>query len=625
MSLPTKANVSRPESYGYHALIEYGNNDADSLYLPLAVAPNRPMTFQTVEPQLSPLNLSENPEDMRPESGKTFSRSSFIGGEGLDFAHQEDASKDRFWDSDGLDVAPDQAGSIDVVTLTHTMTLLRDGSSGGATGPMIVTPDNTMYAVVSNDKRVDKASNPVTGSPSWTVEDPQDGEGDQIVYDLANLGNDVYAAIATNGIHRRVSGTWSHWSDLNTSTAIPRVWAVKGRIVASTGAALYEAASGSGSTLLKTLPTGQTWKSVVDSGSAILAASSHGEITMFVDEDGSLVEAAVQVMPGESITSMASQFGLVFICTDGLGTSSNGPGRFYRGALSGLQIVNLQLIREFDYPLVPYAVVCSRDAAYFSTEQSGNHDIWRYDLSTGGLSRYLGNNADNEASSIVLIGDVLFTNNDDDGILREDSTYEDTGYVISPLADFYNAAVKTWMGGRLSCGSIPTDCSVELHYSTDPAAIEDPTHSSWTSIVTYDDGTSNAASDAEVALTGVESRWVALMAVLNGEGAGASTPELRGFSIRGVHQPTEEDYQIPVNISDQLESPGRRPLTVSGVGDTRYEALKALQGKSATVTLLRPDESVKGQIRFISTPIQDTSGYGSPTVYCNMLVRGQKQ
>ncbi len=102
MTLPTKVNVARPEASGYDALIEYGPTDAESLYLRLAVGPGRQMTFQTVEPESRTPNLSENPEDMRSESGQSFSRADFGGGEGLRRAHRrEGTARDftRFYDS----------------------------------------------------------------------------------------------------------------------------------------------------------------------------------------------------------------------------------------------------------------------------------------------------------------------------------------------------------------------------------------------------------------------------------------------------------------------------------------------------------------------------------------------
>lgn len=624
MSLPTKANTARPLAAGYGALIEYGSQNADSLYLPLAVSPDRPMMFQTVPPdQADQLNVTENPEDMRPESGKTFSRDDFTGGEGLDFAHQKDADPTRFWDSLDLDVSPGRAGTPKIVKLSHTVSLLRTTTppGNGDAGPLTVLEDinQTLLAKASNGARVDRAYQPSQTTPTFVAEDPHAGEGDQNVVDLAHLGDVGYAAITTNGIHTRTSGTWAHWSDLTPS----RIWGVKKRIIASTGASLYEAAAGAGSTLLKTLDAGVTWVDVCDAGAAILAAATDGSITMFVDQDGTLTEAGTQSLPGERITGIASQFGLVFITTVELPTGGFGPGRFYRGALSGLRIVELQAIREWS-DLTPYAPTASRDAVYLSTQRSSTGEIWRYELTTGGISRAFQFSCTETIERIAVVAGTVFCAADDEGLFREDTTYADTGYIISPLADFYNAAPKSWMGARLAVGSIPTDCSVELYYTTNPAAIEDPDHADWTLIITADDD-ANPPSDTETPIINIQSRWVALKAVLNGEGAGASTPELRAFSIRGVHQPSEEDYQIPVNISDRLEIPGRRPLVIEGIGDTRYEALKALQGVSATVTLLRPAESVKGQIRFISAPITDVSRKGSPTVYANMLVRGQKQ
>ncbi len=279
------------------------------------------------------------------------------------------------------------------------------------------------------------------------------------------------------------------------------------------------------------------------------------------------------------------------------------------------------------FQTAPTVLAKTRDSIWWAIQSgAATTDIWRYSLITGGIFRAL-EVADPWTLDILSIEDRLFvfagTTSTNGGVHREDTTYADTGYLISPLVDFYSAAAKTWVGARLHTGSLPTDTAVVLAYSTDPAAIDDPAHGSWVDAITADP--SDPGVSAETPITGTEARYIAVKLTLTPNDANTATPEVLALAVRGIHQPAEHDYALPVNISDRLEMPHRLPLTVPGVGDAVYEKLQTLLGTAVTVTLLRPDESVIGQLRKLTTPIQEIPERGSPTVYALLTVRGARQ
>lgn len=629
MSLPTKVNVSRPEAWGYDALIEYGPDDADSLYLRLAVGPGRQMTFQTVEAIDRAPDLSANPEDMRSESGRTFSRSSFTGGEGLDRAHRRDGlDRDfsRFWDSRNIDVTPARGDETEEVRLLHSTGSLRSADVGNSRMPL-VRLGTVLYGVISDDDRVDRTANPTAGVPTWTVEDPHVAEGVQDVLDLAGLGDELYAALGSQGIHKRDNaGTWTHWSDL---TNTQRVWGTKGRIVASTGAALHEARSGAGSVLLHTLASGEVWNDITDVGGAVLAAGSDGYIYAFVEQDADLVLKGQTQIEGEQPTALGFGQGFVFIGTAEPNTAGGSIGRIWRALFVGLRLRDAQVLRQWGDGATttdrsPQRIISTREAVWTTVIEDGSEThLWRYHITTGGLVRDLIFAASGLGQGLAVFDDRIFASVFGDALWRENTTYASTGYLIGPLADFFNAARKAWAGARLTTGTLPAATQVVLAYSTDPDALEDSAHTSWVDVIT---ATPAAPGDSsETAIVDVEARHIIGKLTLTPDGGGTVTPNVLAFAFRGLPLPTEDDYAIPVNISDRLELPHRKPLTVNGVGDAVYEQLQTIKGQAVTVTLLRPDEVVKGQFKSVSVPINELPERGSPTVYALVTIRGQRQ
>jgi hypothetical protein len=339
---------------------------------------------------------------------------------------------------------------------------------------------------------------------------------------------------------------------------------------------------------------------------------------------------------------LAHTQGLVFVGTDSDTKTTGGVGRFWRFVLIGGRLREGQLIRtwdEFAANPVPYALHATRDSVYTLVSDAvadNTSHVWRYDLVTGGMFREnkLGVNATIDAFASMwdvngglpgaFAGPRLFFTRTGAALYRNIVPKETSGFLISPLADFFNASNKTWLGARLATGAMPTDTQVVLAYSTDPAAIEDDGHASWVDVITADDA--DPGDSTEFPMTNVESRYVAAKLTLTpGAIDDTGTPRVRAFAFRGLPLDAETDYAIPVNISDRLELPHRKPLTVDGVGDAVYEQLQTIRGKSVTVTLLQPDEVVIGQIRSVSVPFEELPHRGSPSAYALVTIRGQKQ
>jgi hypothetical protein len=172
---------------------------------------------------------------------------------------------------------------------------------------------------------------------------------------------------------------------------------------------------------------------------------------------------------------------------------------------------------------------------------------------------------------------------------------------------------------------LATDTDVVLAYSILPAAITNSADSSWTDIISADHVTFGDLG--ETPITEARSRYIAAKLTLTPNGAATSTPTVLAFAFRGQPPVTEDDFQLPVNISNRLETPGQKPKTSNQKpGQLVYDKLKEIQGRNITLTLLGGwGETVIGQLVQVSAPIQGNPRVGEPHSYCLVTVRGQRQ
>ena len=610
--MPTAQSVERRQSHGLHCRIGH------DLYRLVELADAQPLV-RTAEMQPPRVDTGANPEDLRPEAGVFYSLSEFGGGEGQAHVHRPTSEPNRFWDSRGVDVAPPTPGR------PATFTLLRTPSSIVASTS--TTPRATYNATsifVTDGTSVQRVDDPLATTPPTTLEDPHAGETATDVLDITSLGSTVYVALGTNGIHRRVNGTWEHWSDLEAD----RIWAMKGRVVAAKGAELYEADAATNSSLIYTLAPSHTFEDVIDAGQFIMAGATNGTIYAFTADEGATITVATQspVSKFEGITVLGfHSSGLIFWGTDE--PTENGTiGRLYRGGVTEHGTVSFAtLIRQWgDYTTTAdrslHAIASFRESMYTATdEETHNTHLWRYDLETAGRVRHLDTGGNGTVHSIIPIGDRLFFTRDDTGLLREGvSDYTPSGYIITSLADHFTASDKNWASVNLDVEAL-NGGFVELWYTTNPDAILDSDHSSWIRAKRVESET----DDFEAPISAV-SRYIALKVVLYAGFSNTATPSVRSAFSRSFPGPADIVMQLPINTSDQIEAPGKRRLRARGLGYNNYNRLKSIEGTNQEVVLYSPPETVYGVIEHVATPVMALTSRGSRTLVSMVQVRGRR-
>ena len=442
---------------------------------------------------------------------------------------------------------------------------------------------------------------------------------------LGVLGDELYAGVGTGIEKRSNAGSWTTWSNVDNDG----IWAAKGRILAANGNLLYEADAADASVLIHTLPSGATWTDVIDGGSAILAAATDGTIYAFIEEEGNLVLKGETDMVREIPYSLGYLQGIVLIGT-GQATSAGGTiGRLWRAQLVGVRLQAGQVIRTWGdgtetADRSPKKIHTTRDEGFVGILEEGGAEthIWKYLAETDGITRDLIIQGSGVVKGITSVDQRIFASVSGDGLAREELTYEVNGYLISPRADFYSAAVKNWVGARLDAEACVTQEAIDLYYSNDPEALTDPYHASWVKAIGVS-GAGTTQEDEEQPLTGAEGRYLLSKIVLTASTDQTTTPTVYSFSFRVFTTSRDETIQIPVNVSDQIEIPHRKRLLVRGQGDAVWQKLREVQGQDVRLSVLRPTPlEVRGVLKSVSTPIPWISERGSTTMYCLLTVEG---
>ena len=204
-------------------------------------------------------------------------------------------------------------------------------------------------------------------------------------------------------------------------------------------------------------------------------------------------------------------------------------------------------------------------------------------------------------------------------VYKETSTYESEGYLILSAADFFTAESKQFVGAEISTNNLPTNTQVDLLYSTKFEDLDNPEAVTFTTAIEQISG----IGDVEKQIAEV-SRYIIGKVVLKSTD-GVSTPKVKSVQFRALARPELVVAQIPINISDRVERPGRKPIKVKGLGDTLYNALRSKEGTSVTLEIFQPEEIIRGVVEQISYPIQSNDVVGSDTHYAIITVRGTRQ
>jgi len=626
----TTINTSNPKRYGYDVRI-------DEILLRAAVGPGREMQIQSSDVQEGQINVKQNPEDFTSNLGRIYSRNNFTGGQGLDTAHRANGSpKDttRFFDSKGIDVFHGDDETSYHVHLLHTME--SKGLTFTGTEQYVVrTTNGNLY--VSDVQTIYLSTD---NAANWSTV-----ASTNVSYDIKGMvafGDNVFVVTGDGSTNKQlIHYDGSTWTVESLGTSITGYFTgihfVKGRLVVTGKDAvaeyLWEANPYTGnftgvfqtSSAIVTVEPTHDITSVIDAGAVLLAASTDGNIYSLKDVSGTLQLQGQSHIGDEQVTAIEALEGIIIFGTREVGTNI---GRLYRSDLTVADdlyvLANRQLLKEWDNGVdaSPHSMFASRDSVYVGVRESETETyLWRYYLPTAGLARDLRIPGTGSVNGIKQVAGLFFAlvQGTTGGVFLETSTYESEGYIVLSAADFFTAESKQFVGAEVSTFALPNNTSVELYYSTKFEALDNPTDGSFQLALDQAAG----VGDTEKQIAEV-SRYIVGKVILKSE-AGADTPKVKSVQFRALARPELVVAQIPINISDRVERPGRKPVKVKGLGDVLYSALRSKEGDSVTLELFDPAEIIRGVVERISYPINSNVERGSVTQYAIITVRGTRQ
>ena len=616
--LTTQAEVSNPKRKGYDFRV-------DDFLFRAAIGPNRQMTIQSSDVQTQDLNVAQNPEDFTRNIGRIYSRNNFSGGSNLDMAHKRGMSEldtTRFWDSNGVDVFTQNKGTPYSLKLLFQTELEQALSSSDGDNAMAVV-GTTIY--VSDDETLYKSTD---GGDTWSTQ----SEGLTAGYNIKGLAahGDLLYITANNGSAGEIESLTSDGTSTQKMSAAiyDKIWAVKGQFIVTIGNAIhqYNGDTTVGSAII-TLPSGQTCTDVTDAGAVILATASDGRIYSLKDVSGTFTAKGQTELSGETPTCIIENQGQVFYGTKETQTGSKVIGRLYRAELVTADdlyvLANNRLIKEWNIDGVdasPYKLAATRDSIYTGIKESGSNSyLWRYYLPTAGIARDLKYGASGVIKGLTVVNEKLISTVQGSGVYQETSNYETEGYLITANADFFTAEQKQWVEAQAETPELISGQSVELHVTDDIEGITSSTHTSWDKVLDIQSGVGTATSQVDKI-----SRYGAMKVVLKSQGS-STAPEINSVSYRALARPELVVVQIPVNISDRVERPFRKPITVKNLGETIYQSLKDKEGTPVTLEIYDPSEVIRGVVESIQYPIQSNPEIGSVTQYAVITIRGTRQ
>ena len=627
----TTLSVNNPKRLGYDIRLDL------NLYR-TAVGPGREMTIQSSNVEEGNINVKQNAEDFTSNLGRIYSRNNFSGGQGLDTAHRANGTpKDttRFWDSKGVDVFHGDDENSYNVHLLHT-TASESISFSGTNNYLAQTTNGDMYvtdqAVIY--KSTDNGDTWAAVTTGLTIDYNFTGAaavGDQVYFTTAN-GTTNSELIQYDGT------TWTeNPTDQSSNAGLTGIWFAKGQVFISGDDGTVEY-------LWAVSPFNKSWTSsdlaeadailtfedshhvsqVVDAGAVVLAASTNGDIYSIKDVAGTMTLKGQTNIPFEEVHCIAASEGIVFFGTK---EKSRGVGRFYRADLTVADdlyvLANRQLVKEWvitGVDTTPKHMFVSRDSVYCGIKESASESyLWRYYLPTAGFARDLEIGASGFITGITQADGKFVISVAGEDIYRETSVYESEGYIMMSAADFFTAESKQFVGAEISTFDMTNAVTAELFYSTKFEALDNANDASFVRALTQSSG----IGDEEKQIAEV-SRYIIGKLVLKSDD-GVDTPKIKSVQFRALARPELVVAQIPINISDRVERPNRKPLKVKGLGDTMYASLRNLEGTSVTLEIFNPGEIIKGVLERISYPIQADTEVGSVMQYAIITVRGTRQ
>ena len=637
MPLPNTSNVATPLAFGYQAQISDGVTD---ILLRLAVAPGRELSITTAPLSAQQVNTAQIPEEFRAEFGQSYARTDLSGGAGLDQAHQRNQGPNdyrRFFDSKGVDVFSnaDDKGKAYSIKLLHDTELITARASSEVE-QHIISHEDVLYVAQGHDIHYSSDN-----GDTWTTTDPYAAGPGFDVTGMVLVGHELYVSLndGTDSIVRYadaddLAAGWSNYMSLHSSHVYTGLFYIKNYLLAiDTDGHLHELDGSSSPGLIKDLPAGSYWKTVIDGGSVMLAASDDGYIYSIKDDQTSgLILAGQTYIEGEEIVDMTESNGIIFFSTAQSSTASGKIGRVYRATVATDGVLytldQQQLIKQFGdedttVDKSPTAFFRTRDQIYFGIIDSASEtDLYTIYLPTFGYARdiyYTGTSG--VIKGISSANDRLFFIVDQIGLIKELTTYLDSGYIIFSAADFYTAQAKQWVGGRLYTNIMPSGAEVLAEFANELDSLEDPESINYTTLT----NAQIQGSGEEIPMVNVVDRWLIPKLVLSASNDNTQSPEVYSYSYRAFPEPEDVIARLPINVSDRIERPGKRAKVIPGIGNKLFAALKRLEGKSVVLSLYKPEETIRGIVENITLPVQEITKLGSTMVFCTIQIRGQRQ
>ena len=636
--VPLTSEVINPKRKGYDLAL-------DDLLFRAAIGPNRQMTISTAEFPNQQVNLKANPEDITTNIGQIFSRSDFSGGQGLDSAHKRnntDRDVTRFFDSKGVDVfhGDDETSyHVHLLYTTQDENVRGDGTTFAGSNNYLAQLTNGHLYVTDQNKVYKSTDN----GDTWAEVTDSSYTSLTINYNftgIAAVGNQLYLTTAdgtSNSELIKFNGTtWTEETTAQSSSGgLNGVWFAKGQLIISGDDGTVER-------VWAVSPFNKTWSSsdlqdsqavitfedshhvsqVVDAGAVVLVASTNGDIYSLKDISGTFTLRGQTNIPFEEVHSIAAAEGIIFFGTK---EKSRDVGRFYTAQLvvaDDLYVLsNRQLIKEWVIASVdttPSHMFVSRDSVYLGIKESANESyLWRYYLPTAGFARDLEMGAAGLVTGITNSNGKFVVAVAGKDIYRETSTFESTGYIILPNADFFTSEEKQWVGVEVEHDSLSAGKTVEIYVSTTFDTIDDPDSSSWELI-----GSSVAGQGGVEYQLNRNARYLNTKIVLEPNVTFTESPQFRAVSVRALPRPELVVVTVPINLSDQVERPNRKAFKVKNLGEVIYQTLKNKEGDSVTLQLYEPSEIIRGVVESVQYPVSERSEVGSVTQFCLLRVRG---
>ena len=628
--IPSTNFISKPKSYGYDVRL-------DTMLLRTAIGPGREMTIQSSDVQEQGINVKQNAEDFTSNLGRIYSRNNFTGGQGLDTAHRANGQPNdvtRFWDSKGIDVFHgDDEVSYNIHLLHNTTSLEVTGSNLSDNSILVRTDDGNQETLwLATGATIYESSN---GGTTWTLSLTAGYD----ITAMAPYGGQLFitAGSGTNTELQHYDG--SSWTNESLGSVITghlnNIFVEKGFVfvagVASGTHYLWYAdpisknfnnqfTTGSSNLIVS---AEAKFSGATDAGAVVLVSNENGKVYSIKDNGGTPQAKGESKIPFEKVHTIAASEGIIFLGTQ---EATRTVGRLYRAQLVVADdlyvLANRQLIKEWvvdGIDTTPHSMFVSRDSVYMGVKEASNElNLWRYYLPTGGLARDLLTIGTGICKGITQSGGKFLVSSSGHNVFKEQTTYESTGYIISSAADFYTAESKQFVGAAVSTLELPSDTDVELRFSNNFEDLDNPDSTGYKLALKQNQG----KGDAEKQITPV-ARYIIGKLVLNSN-LQQDTPKVKSFQFRALARPELVVVRVPINISDRVERPNRKPLTVKGLGDSLYNELRGKEGDSITLELYDPAEVVKGVVENLSYPITVNTERGSVTTYAVLTVRGTR-